>query len=104
MSETTAEVLQRMLDLTAPSHQATVDALAKVKQSLIARNEAIRSGRELELVALERLERGLTEARAIIDRGRQRIAEGVYLDPYPGAFGYLEATVASYLSEMEGKR
>jgi hypothetical protein len=55
-------------------------------------------------VALERLERGLAEARAIIDRGRQRIAEGVYLDPYPGAFGYLEATVASYLSEMEGKR
>jgi hypothetical protein len=32
--------------------------------------------------ALDRLERGLAEARAIIERGRQRIAEGVYLDPY----------------------
>jgi hypothetical protein len=60
--------------------------------------------REMSRTSLERLERGLAEARAIIDRGRQRIAEGVYLDPYPGAFGYLEATVASYLSEMEGKR
>jgi hypothetical protein len=99
MSETTAEVLQRMLDLTAPSHQATVDALAEVKQGLIARNEAIRSGGEIELAALGRLEQGLAEARAIIDRERQRIADGGtdYRDPYAAAFGYLEAVVIRYL-------
>jgi hypothetical protein len=46
---------------------------------------------------LERLEQGLAEARAIIDRGR---AGGTYRDPYAGAFGYLEEAVASYLEDL----
>jgi hypothetical protein len=79
----------------------TLDRLRVAAQQSFLTKQDQEGREEAKRVALARLERGLAEARAIIDRGPQRIAEGVYLDPYPGAFGYLEATVASYLEEAE---